>query len=171
MTNMLKQTLILTIVLVTSCGYNDKGSNANNTQTTQETFSEKESKVKNALAFINAYVENVNKMNKAMGIMEWVNSNNLATKSFKAELKRIIEEAYKQDPEPGLGADPILDAQDNPEKGFELETFDENTYYLTVKGKDWPAFKLTMKMAKENGNWLVDGCGIINIPNHKQAKK
>ncbi len=53
---MLKQTLILTIVLVTSCGHNDKGSNANNTQTTQEAVSKEENKVKNALVFINAYV-------------------------------------------------------------------------------------------------------------------
>ncbi|MES2654281.1 MAG: hypothetical protein V4620_01760 [Bacteroidota bacterium] len=168
---MLKQISIFTLVFVTSCVHSDKTNTTYNTQTTQETISEKENKVKNALAFINAYVENANKMNKAMGIMEWANSNSLTTKSFKAELKRIMEEAYKQDPELGLGADPIFDAQDNPDKGFELETFDENTNYLTVKGKEWPAFKLTMKMAEENGNWLVDGCGIINIPAGKKAKR
>lgn len=169
--NTLKQTLILIIVLLTSCRDSNKTNNAHNTQITQETVSEKENKVKNALAFINAYVKNVNKMNKAIGIMEWVNSNSLTTKSFKAELKRIMKEAYKQDPELGLGADPIFDAQDNPDKGFELETFNEKTHYLIVKGKDWPAFKLTMKIAEENGNWLVDGCGMVNIPTHKKAKR
>ncbi len=84
-------------------------------------------------------------------------------------MKRIIEEAYKQDPELVPDADPLFDVQDNPDKGFELETFDENNHYL--KGKDWPAFKLTMKIKEENGNWLVNGCGMVNIPGNKKVKR
>ena len=131
----------------------------------------KDNKIKNALTFINNYVDNSNKMNKAIGIIDWVNSNSLTTKTFKTELKKILEDAQKQDPEMGLDADPIFDAQDNPSKGFELESLDEKTNYLTVKGKDWPEFKLTMKVVKENGNWLVDGCGMVNIPNDRRSKR
>nr|MBP6315517.1 hypothetical protein [Chitinophagaceae bacterium] len=79
-----------------------------------------------------------------------------------------VENAYKQDPELGLGFDPIFDAQDYPEKGFELVSFDEKTNFIVVKGKDWADFKLTLKMVEENEQWLVEGCGIINIPKDKQ---
>lgn len=63
-------------------------------------------------------------------------------------MKRIIDLAYKQDPELGLDRDPIFDAQDCPDKGFELDSFDEKTNYLTVKGKNWPEFKLTMEVVE-----------------------
>jgi len=117
------------------------------------------------------YVDNCNKMQESIGVVEWVNSNNLTTSHFKTELKSIIDEAYKIDPEMGLDADPIFDAQDYPDKGFELESFDNKTNYIVVKGKEWIDFKLTMKMVLESDNWLVDGCGIINIPNDKRIAR
>lgn len=83
---------------------------------------------------------------------------------FKLEYK-------KADPEIGLDADPIFDAQDYPDKGFELETFDSKTNYLVVKGKNWTDFKLRIKMVLENDRWLVDGCGIINIPHDKRIAR
>ncbi len=165
------ETLILVTILLISCQHSNKTNNNPGTSTTQESHSKTETKTNNALKFINAYTENSNKMNKAIGIVEWVNSNKLSTKAFKAELKTIVDEAHKQDPELGLEADPIFDAQDFPDKGFELESFDSNTNYLTVRGMDWPEFKLTMKVTEENGSWLVDGCGMINIPSGKRARR
>ena len=53
----------------------------------------------------------------------------------------------------------------------DIQAYDEQTNYLTVKGKDWPDFKLTMKMALENGKWVVDGSGIVNIPENEQAER
>ena len=120
-----------------------------------------------ALKFINLYVDNCNKMKASVGIIEWVNSNNLTTSHFKIELKSILDEANKIDPDMGLDVDPIFDAQDYPEKGFELESFNDKTNFIIVKGKNWPDFKLTLKMVLENNNWLVDGCGIINISKDK----
>jgi hypothetical protein len=32
-------------------------------------------------------------------------------------------------------------------------------------------YQLTLKMVLENDNWLVDGCGIINIPNDKRSAR
>jgi len=72
--------------------------------------------------------------------------------------------AGKVDPELGLDEDPIFDAQNYPDKGFELAAFDSKTNYVVVKGKNWPDFKLTLKMVAENNTWLVDGCGLIKIP-------
>jgi len=144
--------------------------------TTKENISQtpkiaKDSSTKNALTFINAYVKNCNQMKDAVGIIEWVKSNKLTTQRFKTILKRTIEEANKLEPEIGLGFDPIFDAQDYPEKGFEIASIDYKTNYIVVKGKDWQDFKLTIKMVKANNNWLVDGCGIINIPKSKRAKR
>ncbi|MCL3782111.1 DUF3828 domain-containing protein [Prolixibacteraceae bacterium JC049] len=124
---------------------------------------------KNALQFINNYVENCNKMKNAIGIIEWVNSNQLTTSEFKEELKSIINKAKQKDPELGLGFDPIFDAQDYPDKGFEVATIDSASNYITLKGINWKKFQLTMKLKYANNQWLVDGCGIINIPKSKRA--
>ncbi len=120
--------------------------------------------IDNALLFINSYIDNCNKGKESIGMIEWVDSSELATQSFKNELKRIMTEAYEFDPELGLDGDPILDAQDYPDKGFELDSYDAKTNYVVVRGIDWQNFKLKIKMIKANNNWLVDGCGMINIP-------
>ena len=124
-----------------------------------------------ALTFIESYIDNCNKRKESIGIIEWVNSNNLTTNHFKTEVKTMIEEAFKIEPELGLGFDPIFDAQDYPDEGFELESFDSKTNYIVVKGKNWADFKLTIKMVLENNKWLVDGCGVINIPNDKRIAR
>lgn len=128
-------------------------------------------KTDNALKFINGYVENANKMNKSVEIIDWVNANKLSTDEFKKELKRMIDEEYKNDPELGIGVDPIFDAQDYPEKGFVIESFNDKTNYLILKGIDWPDFRVAMRIKNVNGTWLVDGCGIVNIPNEKQVNR
>jgi hypothetical protein len=168
---MLRLTLPLIIILFVSCGQRGKGNKDLFTEAPQVTVSQNIDKVDNALKFINGYVENSNKMTNRVDIVEWINSSNLSTNGFKSELKQIINDAYKAEPEVGLGFDPILDAQDNPDKGFELEAFDEKTNYLTVRGTDWQEFKLTMKIIEDNGKWLVDGCGIVNIPQDKRAAR
>jgi hypothetical protein len=162
-------TITISLLLLTSCGDSTK-TNPESTNT-ETTVTAKDATFENALTFINGYVDNCNKIQEAIGAIDWVNSNALATASFKTELKKMMDEATEKDPEMGLGADPLFDAQDYPEKGFELESFDEKTNYLTVKGKEWPDFKLTMKVIEENGNWLIDGCGMVNIPSDKKAKR
>ncbi len=171
MKNILRQGLILTIIILTSCSQSENTNKANVDKTEHQVILETQNKVENALKFINGYTENASKMSQAEGIGKWLNSHNLATESFKTEVKRIIEDAFQQDPELGFGADPIFDAQDYPDNGFELDSFDENTNYLTVRGKNWPDFKLTMKIVEENEKWLVDGCGIVNIPDDKRAER
>ena len=57
------------------------------------------------------------------------------------------------------------------EEGFLLETFDSKTNYLIVKGKKWLDFKLTIKVVLNKNKWLIDGCGIINIPIDKRCKR
>ena len=159
------------IFLIISGSQIEKGNKNISTEKPNKISCQERNKIENALKFINEYVANSNKIGDRIYIIDWVNSNNLTTKSFKAELKRIIENAYKTEPKVGLNFDPVLDAQDYPKNGFELEAFDEKTNYLIIRGKDWQEFKLTMKITLVNEHWLVDGCGLINIPETKKAKR
>jgi hypothetical protein len=166
-----KHTLIILTLAIMSCGNNAKVNDKIGAATPQIEVDQKENKAAIALDFINGYVAHSNKMDQSIELIDWVNANKLATNSFKIATKKIVADAYAQDPDLGLEADLILDAQDYPDKGFELEASDDKTNYLTLKGIDLPTFTLTMKMSEENGHWLVDGCGAINIPEEKRAKR
>ncbi len=161
-------TFLALIFGLISCGQPKE----NNSDSKKESISLKNSSQSEiALRFINEYVENCNKMKNAIGIIEWVNSNHLTTESFKSELVRIITEANNTDPELGLGFDPIFDGQDYPEKGFKLESIDNKTNYLILQGIDWNQFRLRMKIRNVNGEWLVEGCGIVNIPDDQRIDR
>ncbi len=164
---------ILISFLFISCGQTkDKNlKEISSVNKTESTISPRTAKIDSALKFINDYVANCSKMKKAKSTIDWVNSNQLTTENFKSELTRIINEANKIDPELGLDFDPIFDAQDFPDKGFELESIDTTSNFLIFKGKDQNQFRLTMKIKKENEKWLVDGCGIVNIPKDKQIER
>ena len=134
----------------------------------KETIQTSEPNYQVAIQFINDYLAYSNDFKSKVGLIEWVNKRTDVTVGFKAELKRIIDEAEKNDPELGLGFDPVLDAQDSPNK-FELDKSDSE--YLVVKGVKWIDFKLTLKLKLEGNKWLVDGAGIINIPENKRIER
>ncbi|SDG82523.1 hypothetical protein [Psychroflexus sediminis] len=121
-----------------------------------------------AIQFINDYLDFINDLESEIALIDWISKRNDVTVEFKNELKRIIDKAKKNDFELGLGFDLILDAQDNPNE-FELDKTDSE--FLIVKGKDWPDFRLTLKLKPEDNKWLVDGAGIINIPENKRIKR
>ena len=89
-----------------------------------------------AIDFINSYIKNTIE----------VKSSPLVTENFKKELEIIINNAWKESPEIGLGFDPIIDGQDSPDEGFELLNFNSKTGYLIVKGIKWESFKVIMKV-------------------------
>jgi hypothetical protein len=124
-----------------------------------------------AVAFINSYVENANKMREAVEIREWVNSSELVTDNFKTELVNVINEAFEREPDYGLGFDLILDAQDFPEEGFLLSNYDSTLNIATVTGKQWTSFVLNIKLTNQNDRTLVDGCGVLNIPEEQRAER
>lgn len=77
----------------------------------------------------------------------------------------MIDEGWKEDPEVGLGYDPILSAQDYPDKGFEFDSIDQNNNCVFLKGKGEAQFKVVVRVVEKNSKWLVDGAGIVNMPN------
>lgn len=168
---MIRQIFIFMLLFCASCRQHTDSKIPNDKISDQLTEVEQGKPIEKALTFLNSYVDNCNKMKESTEVVEWVNLSMLTTNAFRTELKRVMDEAYKLEPEMGLDADPIFDAQDYPEKGFELDSFDSKTNYVVVKGKNRPDFKLTLKMVFENNDWLVDGCGIINIPIDKRIAR
>lgn len=122
-----------------------------------------EMKTSAAINFINGYVKNCNKMKEAVPVVEWVDKSESVTQEFKTALKKLMDDAYLSEPETGLDADPIFNAQDYPENGFDLEKVDRSNNMVYLKGIDWPDFKLIIRMKKQNDRWLVDGCGMVNM--------
>ncbi|MFT4073102.1 MAG: DUF3828 domain-containing protein [Dysgonamonadaceae bacterium] len=120
-----------------------------------------------ALKFINGYVA---ACNASTNETEWIKNNSACTPAFKHKLSELIDKAFEEDPEYGLGFDPILNAQDYPEEGFEVDRYDLQAGYAVVRGKaEWKAMRITVKLIRKDGKWYIDGCGIINIPKNRQS--
>ena len=75
------------------------------------------------------------------------------------------------DPIEGFDSDPIVDAQDFPDKGFSILKQDPNTGYVTMVGNGWKDFTVVLRIVHINNKWLVDGAGTINIPESKWRKR
>lgn len=128
----------------------------------------KETDYQVGLAFINDYLEFLYNFDENSNRVDWINQREDVSNKFKSELRTLQEEAEKENPEYGLGFDPILDTQDAPSK-FDIDSKNKN--YLIVKGVDWPDFRLTLKLVFDGERWLVDGAGAINIPKDKQIDR
>lgn len=122
-----------------------------------------------ALQFINDYVDFCNlqfQKKNAVSAEEWIDKNDLVTPHFKTSYLSLLKSAENE----YLDADPILDAQDYPEQGFELSEIKDDGF-LIVQGKAWKEFQVVMKLVQVDNKWLVDACGIINIPSDQRLEK
>jgi hypothetical protein len=122
-----------------------------------------------AANFINSYIENIDKRSERIEIRKWTQASELVTDNFKSQLDSMITYAFEREPEYGLGFDPIIDAQDYPDGGFQLLNFDESTGLATVNGIEGPSFHIPVMLVSIGGRTLVDGCGAINIPKELRA--
>ncbi len=158
---------ILATTLIYSCGQSDQSRSVSNTSNEKENSPD----YTVALTFINEYAKFCSPTNSSSSDTNWIDNNPLLTDNFKGQYNSIIESGRQSDPELGLGFDPIFDAQDFPDEGFEIASSDSRTGLVTVKGKDWPEFILVLKVVKQDNKSLVEGSGIINIPKNKRAKR
>ena len=122
-----------------------------------------------ALQFLNDYADFCSK--RPGSGADWIANNRLLTDNFKTAYKNLLDSATKADPELGLGFDPIFDAQDYPDQGFEIISSDRETGFLTLEGKNWPEFILVVRIVNQDNKWLVDGSGVINIPENRRATR
>ncbi len=110
-----------------------------------------------AVQFVNDYIHTMD--DEQVNTKSWIKDNPFLTKKFKSEYKKSLRNDF----------DPILNAQDYPEKGFKIVNSDSSTGYVQLEGVDYPEFSITAKVVSEGGKWMVDGCGIVNIPEDKRA--
>lgn len=96
------------LLLLASCSSDNTNKTAAVDSVIPAATDEKTQMSENALHFINDYVNNCNQ-NKPVGVLEWVNTSDLASDSLRAIVKKAVEEADK---ETGLDYDPIFNAQE-----------------------------------------------------------
>lgn len=164
------RTLILTFTIIAflSCS-TQTDTNTHSPTSTNKSVATPDFNV--ALNFINDYVGFCNSTSIQTNDTNWVRNHPLLTDNFKNAYYDLINKARKDNPELGLGFDPIFDAQDFPDKGFVVAAADTAAGILTVKGKEWSDFILTLKLVAQDGKYLVDGSGAINIPEYKRARR
>ena len=124
-----------------------------------------------AIDFLNSYIESSQYFEDQYGPVHWANASPLATQNFKNTLEKMLREAFVNDPQVGLGFDPIFDAQDFPMKGFEVYSANYDTGYVTLNSTDWDGFHVLLKLVNQGGKTLVDGCGVVNIPEEDQIPR
>lgn len=156
----MKHILIL-LLLITSCK-----ESSNSRIKNLKSSSNKDYNV--AVDFINDY--NKEFLKPKTETLEWLSNNKNITINLINRYKQILDSAEIADPELGLDFDPILNAQDSDENGFEIKKIDSLQGYVTVRGKSAPNFEIVLRVIEKNGVTLVDGTGIINIPKSKLPK-
>ena len=113
------------------------------------------------LEFVNEYVKYSNDSKYDHDILEWCKYNSNISTDFFSSLKSILNNPNLDE---SIDFDPIFDAQDYPEEGFEIKDSLHGNY-LTIRGKDWNEFELKVKVLKGADKWLIDGIGAINMDN------
>ncbi len=156
----LKIFLYISVYIFLSCSNKQEENDKNSVKTENDERTKKVYSYSVGLHFLNDYAAFVSS-NPGGDVNVWLEKRYDVTEAFKKEVKRVLSEARKEDPEMGLGFDPILNAQDCPES-FVIHSSDGN--YLILKGKDWSDFKVSLKLVHVKGKTLVDGSGIINLP-------
>ena len=114
-----------------------------------------------ALDFINSYVKFCDNRDVKILRESWLKEQKI-TSSFMISYDELVTKNEKLDPEFILDFDPIFDAQDYPDKGFEIYKIDSINHTVVLQGVEWTEFKLLIKLNEENKQWLVDGVGAIN---------
>ncbi|OAI42683.1 hypothetical protein AYO41_00685 [Verrucomicrobia bacterium SCGC AG-212-E04] len=97
-------------------------------------------------------------------LIRWVTANSYLSDGFKKALRKAVVDARKEDPEMGLDFDPILNAQDYPEKGYRAKDIQANgdKASVTMEGLDAPDFKISVQLVKTDNKWKIDRIGDIN---------
>lgn len=79
---------------------------------------------------------------------------------FKQAYADLMKKAWKEDPEVGLGHDPIVCGQDFPDVGYKVKSVSlkDSSGKVVLESKD-PNFKQTIhvQVVKKKDGWLING--------------
>ena len=113
---------------------------------------------KPALEFINGYISKPLQTDE----YQWLSDSKLVTKDFIYSYKNMREQGFERDPELGLGYNPIVIAQDTPDR-YQTKLCSAIESSVTVSGVGMPHFETVIFLKKLNGTWLVNGAGHVNV--------
>lgn len=157
---MLKSIFFLSILALLSCSNAPEKEDSFSENNIQENYID----IEVASKFLNQYANR----DFSIDMEKWVKDSEMTTENFQKALRKLMEEAWQENPELGLGFDPIINGQDTPDDGYDLENYDPLTGYAIVSPNGWEETKIPVKLVNVNGKTLVDGCGIVNIPEDMQ---
>lgn len=91
-------------------------------------------------------------------LIRWVSSHPQVSDEFKKVFKKTLQDARHADPELGLGYDPIINAQDYPDKGFRAADIKVNgdNATVTMEGIGWSGFRVTVGLVLRKTKWLIN---------------
>jgi hypothetical protein len=124
-----------------------------------------------ANSFMKEYKTYCDKEGDKETALQWVQRNTKVTDNFRKAYNKMVLDALKEDPEIGLGFDPVWDGQDYPQKDLVILRCDDNSDYVMFKGVDLDTYRVVLKVIKTGKGWLVDGAGVVNIHKDKQAPR
>ena len=119
-----------------------------------------------SLHFINSYCAYCTDTSVTKGSPEeWLDKCALVSDSFRQAYRALFNA------EEGLEYDPILVAQDLPDTVFRVVRYDSVSHYVRVAGVSDSTFAIVLRPALQNGKWVVDGAGDVNIPEEQRIKR
>jgi hypothetical protein len=110
------------------------------------------------------------KGNYNASLIAWVKTNSLLTMEYKRKFEEAILQARKEDPELGLGYDPIINAQDYPDEGFHVIDLKISGKRATTIGEGigMPSLRIRVELIEIKGKWFINGIGNINTSKNKK---
>ena len=121
-----------------------------------------------ATAVVNSfYASYVTAMTKRENGEKVVQKSPQLSAGFKKAHAALMRKAWKENPESGLGYDPIVCGQDFPDAGYAVTsiTLEETKGSAVVSSKD-KTFKNTIRVSliKLDGKWLINGIEKLQAP-------
>ena len=126
-----------------------------------------------AVRFMEEYTQYANAVmarKTSQSVEAWLRATPLVTARFRTAFRTLEQEGRRRDPDLGWGFDLILDAQDYPDKGF-IPHSCGSAGFVELQGRDWPDFRLVVKVVRRDGVLLVDGAGRVNVPQAQRARR
>lgn len=116
---------------------------------------------KAAEVFLNAYIN----QDDNLSARDWLEASGLTTNAFLAAYDALLSEAYRENPDYGLGYDPITQSQDTPDRYIATHC-EGNKVHL--EGKAYPQFTADVSLVEVDNVWLVNESGSVSIQNLSQ---
>lgn len=120
-----------------------------------------------AVTFMDGYLKMIRTTDKA--VEAWLRSQPLAAPVLIDAYIAERDRGLAMDPELGWGMDLILDAQDSPDDGFLPYRCESEPGLLQIQGKDWPEFKLALRLIDTSEGRKIAGVGRVNLSENERA--